>query len=85
LNDYCPAPGPGPAAPSNKGYQAGFAGELMLKDLRLAMDVAREAGVATPLGANAAQIYGMMERVGMADLDFSAVIRFLAGEGRPAS
>jgi len=85
LNDYCPAPGPVPAAPSNKGYQAGFAGELMLKDLRLAMDVAREAGVATPLGANAAQIYGMMERVGMADLDFSAVIRFLAGEGRPDS
>ena len=83
LNDYCPAPGPVPEAPSSKGYQPGFAAALMLKDLRLAMDVAREAGVATPLGAQAAQVYGMMDLAGMSDLDFSGVIRFLAGRGRP--
>lgn len=83
LNDYCPAPGPVPTAPSSRDYKAGFAGELMLKDLRLAMDVAREAEVATPLGAQAAQVYGMMDLAGMNDLDFSAVIRFLAGRGRP--
>ncbi len=83
LNDYCPAPGPVPNAPSSKGYQAGFSGELMLKDLRLAMEVARDAEVATPLGAQAAQVYGMLDLAGMADLDFSAVIRFLAGTGRP--
>lgn len=83
LNDYCPAPGPVPGAPSSRGYRAGFSGELMLKDLRLAMEVAQEAGVATPLGAQATQIYGMLENAGMADLDFSAVIRFLAGVGRP--
>ena len=83
LNDYCPAPGPVPGAPSGKGYQAGFAGALMLKDLHLAMDAAQGAGVATPLGAQAAQIYGMMDLTGMTDLDFSAVIRFLAGRGRP--
>ncbi len=84
LNDYCPAPGPVPAAPSSKGYRAGFSGELMLKDLRLAMEVAQSAGVSTPLGAQAAQIYGMLDVAGMADLDFSSVIRFLAGTGRPA-
>ena len=83
LNDYCPAPGPAPNAPSTRGYRAGFAGALMLKDLRLAMDAAQGAGVATPLGAQAAEIYGMMDLAGMADLDFSAVIRFLAGRGRP--
>ena len=83
LNDYCPAPGPVAGAPSSKGYKAGFSGELMLKDLRLAMEVAQEAKVATPLGAQAAQIYGMLDLAGMGDLDFSAVIRFLAGEGRP--
>ena len=55
----------------------------MLKDLRLAMEVAREAEVATPLGAQAAQIYGMLDLAGMGDLDFSSVIRFLAGSGRP--
>ena len=83
LTDYCPAPGPAPNAPSAKGYRAGFSGELMLKDLRLAMEVAREAEVATPLGAQAAQIYGLLDLAGMSDLDFSAVIRFLAGRGRP--
>ncbi len=83
LNDYCPAPGPVSGAPSSKGYKAGFSGELMLKDLRLAMEVARDAEVATPLGAQAAQIYGMVDLAGMADLDFSSVIRFLAGTGRP--
>ena len=83
LNDYCPAPGPAPNAPSTRGYQAGFAGALMLKDLRLATDAARGAGVATPLGAQAAEIYGMMDLAGMSDLDFSAVIRYLAGRGRP--
>ncbi len=83
LNDYCPAPGPVSNAPSSKGYKAGFSGELMLKDLRLAMEVAQEAQVATPLGAQATQIYGMMDLAGMNDLDFSAVIRFLSGRGRP--
>ena len=83
LNDYCPAPGPVPGAPSGREYRGGFAGALMLKDLRLAMDSAQGTGVATPLGAQAAQIYAMMDLAGMTDLDFSAVIRFLAGRGRP--
>lgn len=83
LNDYCPAPGPVPAAPSNRGYQGGFSGSLMLKDLALAMDAARQAGVVTPLGAQAAQVYAMMDIAGMGDLDFSSAIRFLAGQGRP--
>lgn len=43
---------------------------------------AREREVATPLGAQAAQIYGLLDLAGMPDLDFSAGIRFLAGRGR---
>jgi 3-hydroxyisobutyrate dehydrogenase len=79
LNDYCPAPGPVPAAPSNRGYAPGFAASLMLKDLRLAMTAAQSAGAATPMGAQATQLYGMMAAAGMADLDFSAMIRLLGG------
>ena len=79
LNDYCPAPGPVPAAPSNRDYQPGFAAALMLKDLRIAMQAAQAAGAATPLGAHATQIYTMMELAGQSGLDFSGVIRFLAG------
>ena len=79
LNDYCPAPGPVPAAPSNRAYQPGFAAALMLKDLRIAMEAAQAAGAATPLGAHATQIYAMMDLAGQADRDFSGVIEFLNG------
>ena len=79
LNDYCPAPGPVPAAPSNHDYRPGFAAALMLKDLRIAMEAARGSGAATPLGAHATQIYTMMDLAGQSGLDFSGVIRFLNG------
>jgi len=80
LNDYCPEPGPVPAAPSNRDYQPGFAAELMLKDLRLAMEAAQAGGVSSPLGAQAAQIYALMDLAGQGGRDFSGVIRLLRGE-----
>lgn len=80
LNDYCPAPGPVPAAPSNRNYQPGFAAGLMLKDLRIAMQAAQTAGAHVPLGAHATQIYTLMEMAGQADRDFSGVIRLLRAE-----
>ncbi|MEM6679363.1 MAG: 3-hydroxyisobutyrate dehydrogenase [Pseudomonadota bacterium] len=80
LNDYCPAPGPQPKAPSNRDYQPGFAAALMLKDLRIAMDAATAAGAHVPMGAQATQTYTLMSLAGMADKDFSAVIQLLRGE-----
>ncbi|MEL6766274.1 MAG: 3-hydroxyisobutyrate dehydrogenase [Pseudomonadota bacterium] len=80
LNDYCPAPGPQPNAPSNRGYAPGFAGALMLKDLRIAMEAASSAGAHVPLGAHATQLYTMMETANMADQDFSAIIKLLRAE-----
>ena len=80
LNDYCPAPGPVPASPANRDYEPGFAAALMLKDLRIAMQAAQGAGAHTPLGAQATQIYALMELAGQADRDFSGVIRLLRGE-----
>ena len=79
LNDYCPAPGVVPAAPSNRDYAPGFSTELMLKDLRIAMEAARGAGAITPLGAQATQLYAMMEAAGRGGDDFSGVIRYLEG------
>jgi 3-hydroxyisobutyrate dehydrogenase len=46
LSNYCPAPGPVPAAPSNRDYAPGFMAALMLKDVKLsqaAADPARRA------------------------------------------
>lgn len=80
LNEYCPAPGPQPNAPSNRDYRPGFAAELMLKDLRIAMSAAQSAGAHVPLGAHATQLYALMDLAGAAGSDFSAIIRILRGE-----
>jgi 3-hydroxyisobutyrate dehydrogenase len=77
LTSYCPEPGILPDVPSSKGYKAGFAAPLMLKDLRLAQQAALSSGASTPLGAHAAQIYTMFAGRVPADRDFSGVIEFL--------
>ena len=79
LTSYCPVPGPVPASPANNGYKPGFAAALMLKDLRLAQAAALAAGAATPLGAEAAQVYGLFDGLGHGGEDFSAIIRMLRG------
>ncbi|MGD0641536.1 MAG: 3-hydroxyisobutyrate dehydrogenase [Roseiarcus sp.] len=79
LTSYCPVPGPVPASPANRGYKPGFAAALMLKDLRLAQEAAASAGAATPLGAEAAQLYQLFAAAGCAGDDFSGIIKLLRG------
>jgi 3-hydroxyisobutyrate dehydrogenase len=77
MTGYCPVPGPVPAAPSNRGYAAGFTAANMLKDLRLAQQAAGSTGAATPLGAAAANLYQLFVDAGGGPLDFSGIMRFL--------
>ena len=79
MTSYCPVPGPVPTSPANRDYQAGFTAAMMLKDLKLAQDAARAAQAVTPLGAAAAELYGLFASHGHAGEDFSAIIRFLRG------
>ena len=79
MTNYCPVPAPVPSSPANRDYQAGFTAEMMVKDMRLAQQAAQSVGAATPLGANAAQLYGLLVKSGAGGLDFSAIFRFLAG------
>lgn len=79
LTSYCPVPGPVPASPANNGYDPGFAASLMLKDLRLAQGAALAAGAATPLGAEAAQLYALFAAQGGGSRDFSGIIEMLRG------
>jgi 3-hydroxyisobutyrate dehydrogenase len=79
LTTYCPVPGPVPTSPANNGYKPGFAAALMLKDLKLAQEAALASGAATPLGAEAAQLYALFNAAGHADDDFSGIINFLRG------
>lgn len=80
LNEYCPVPGPAPASPANRGYKAGFTAAMMLKDLKLSQEAAHNGGVATPLGAEAAALYGLFARAGGGPADFSGIIRMLRGD-----
>ena len=80
LTTYCPVPGPVPTSPANKDYQPGFSTDMMLKDLRLAQQAANSAGANTPLGAEAASIYGLFAETGAGNVDFSGIIRYLRGQ-----
>ena len=80
LTNYCPVPGPVPAAPSNRDYSGGFATALMLKDLKLSQAAAQSVSAPTPLGAEAAQLYSLFAAKGHSALDFSGIIRMLRGD-----
>jgi 3-hydroxyisobutyrate dehydrogenase len=79
LTTYCPVPGPVPTAPSNRNYAGGFATQLMLKDLKLAQTAAQGVAAATPLGAEAAQLYALFAANGQGNTDFSGIINMLRG------
>jgi len=79
VTTYCPVPGIVPTSPANNDYKPGFAAGLMLKDLKLAQEAARSTGSATPLGAEAAQLFQMFVSAGNAGQDFSGIIRYLRG------
>lgn len=79
LTSYCPWPGPVPAAPSNRGYEGGFATNMMLKDLKLAQEAAAKAGAAAPLGAQAEGMYALLARLGAGGKDFSVMLQLLRG------
>ncbi|MHB0952429.1 MAG: 3-hydroxyisobutyrate dehydrogenase [Allorhizobium sp.] len=79
INTYCPVPGPVPTSPANNDYKPGFAAALMLKDLKLAQEAALASGAATPLGAEAAQLFDLFDKQGHGGRDFSAIIEMLRG------
>jgi len=80
LTSYCPVPGPVPASPANRDYQAGFTAAMMLKDLKLAQAAAQASGAATPMGAQATALYTLFESAGAGGRDFSGIIQLLRGQ-----
>ena len=71
---YNPWPGIVETAPASRGYTGGFGAELMLKDLGLATEAARQAHQPVVLGAVAQQLYQAMNLRGEGGKDFSAII-----------
>ena len=79
ITSYYPWPGPVETAPSNRGYEGGFATAMMLKDLKLAQQAAAMAGAAAPMGAQAEGLYALFDRLGFGTTDFSGVLQMLRG------
>jgi len=78
MTSYCPVPGVGPQTPADNDYQGGFATALMLKDLKLAMAAAEDAGAQVPMGRRAEELYEAFDKAGNGSLDFSAIIKSLS-------
>ncbi len=77
MTSYCPVPGVGPDTPADRNYDGGFAAALMLKDLKLAMEAAKEAGAYTPMGGEAEELYQRFVDRGGGSKDFSALIKMI--------
>jgi 3-hydroxyisobutyrate dehydrogenase len=76
-----PVPGVIEGSPASKGYEGGFGTALMLKDLKLAMQAATEAGIEPRLGVQAKDIYAAVEAdAELKGKDFSVVYRHIGGK-----
>lgn len=71
---YNPFPGVMDNVPASRGYAGGFGTDLMLKDLGLASEAAKQARQPVILGALAQQLYQTFSAQGHGGLDFSAII-----------
>lgn len=71
---YNPFPGVMDNVPAARGYTGGFGTDLMLKDLGLASEAAKQARQPVILGALAQQLYQTFSAQGHGGLDFSAII-----------
>ena len=61
-------------APSSRGYTDGFAAQLMLKDLGLAVDAAQQVDQPVVLGSMVQKLYQQLCQEGDAHLDFSSIM-----------
>ncbi|GFE66026.1 3-hydroxyisobutyrate dehydrogenase [Litoreibacter roseus] len=83
MNAYCPAPGVGPQSPADNDYKPGFAADLMLKDLRLSQQAAKDADADTPIGRHATDLYAtFVEKEDGHGKDFSAMLPRFASRRR---
>ncbi len=71
---YNPFPGVLDNVPASRGYSGGFGSDLMLKDLGLATEAAKQVRQPVVLGALAQQLYQSFSAQGHGGLDFSAII-----------
>jgi 3-hydroxyisobutyrate dehydrogenase len=74
---YNPYPGVMPNVPSSNNYNGGFAAQLMLKDVGLALTAGELSNSPLPLGKRTSELYKEMCEKDMANKDFSGILEFL--------
>jgi 3-hydroxyisobutyrate dehydrogenase len=77
MTSYCPVPGVGPKTPADNDYEGGFAAALMLKDLKLADEAAKQVGAYTPMGGEAEELFQRFVDRGGGSKDFSGIIKMI--------
>ncbi|KAI6019641.1 3-hydroxyisobutyrate dehydrogenase [Pisolithus orientalis] len=86
VNNPVPSSLPDKSPPCERDYEGGFATALMIKDMRLATDIASARRSPLPLGQAARDLYARVLKVSpeLARKDFSSVYRYLkdlSGDG----
>jgi 3-hydroxyisobutyrate dehydrogenase len=79
MTSYCPVPGVGPKTPADSNYDGGFAAALMLKDLKLAMEAAKQVGLELEMGEEAEEEFEKFVGKGGGNKDFSGIIKMIDG------
>ncbi len=79
MTTYCPIPGLVESAASNRDFKPGFSAAMMLKDLGLAQDAAKQTTASTPLGQQALNQFTQFVEQGNGDVDFSGIVRMIRG------
>ena len=77
LEVYNPYPGVMENAPASNDYQPGFMVDLMVKDLGLALEIARQSGFENPMGQLASKLYSSHQEAGNGQRDFSSILESL--------
>lgn len=73
VDTYNPIPGYSPNNPAGRNYEGGFACDLMLKDLKLALEAAEAANVSAVLGGKSKEIYDGLSKSGKGRKDFGVI------------
>jgi 3-hydroxyisobutyrate dehydrogenase len=77
LEVYNPYPGVMENAPASNDYKPGFMVDLMVKDLGLAMEIARGSEFDNPMGRLAQDLYQEHQQAGNGQRDFSSILQKL--------
>ena len=80
LVNYCPVPGPVPASPANRDYQAGFTAAMMLKDLKLAQQASASVRRGDAAGRRGGAALQPVRQRGQSAKDFSGIIKMMDGK-----